>query len=61
MIVEVLISQRQPVDALGDQLPHAVFDLLGLAVIAEASGKLPHDTSALFGLAQQCLVSRICG
>ena len=30
-----------------------MFDLLGLAVIAEASGKLPHDTRALFGLAQQ--------
>ena len=49
VIVEVLITQRQPIDALGDQLSHAVFDLLGLAVIAEASGELAHDTAALFG------------
>ncbi len=53
VIVEVLLTQRQPVDTLGDKLPHAVFDLLGLAVIAEASGELPHDACALFGLAQQ--------
>ena len=53
VIVEILITQRQPVDALGDQLAHAVFDLPGLAVIAEAGGELPHDAAALFGLAQQ--------
>ena len=53
VIVEVLITQHQPVDALGDQLAHAVFDLRGLAVIAEAGGELPHDTAALLELAQQ--------
>ena len=53
VIVEVLVTQRQPVDALGDQLAHAVFDLPGLAMIAETVGELPHDAGALFGLAQQ--------
>ncbi len=53
VIVEVLITQRQSVDALGDQLAHAVFDLRGLAVIAETVGEFPHDTGALFKLAQQ--------
>ena len=53
MIVEVLLTEHPPVDALGDQLWHAVFDLRGLAVIAEAGSELPHDARALFGLAQQ--------
>ena len=53
VIVEVLIPQRQPVDALGDQLWHAVFDLRGLPIIVETVGEFPHDAGALFELAQQ--------
>ena len=53
VIVEVLITQRQPVDALGDQLAHAVFNLRGLPIIAETVGELAHDAGALFELAQQ--------
>ena len=53
VIVEILIAERQSVDALGDQLRHAVFDLRGLAMIAETGGELPHDRGALFELAQE--------
>ena len=53
VIVEILITERQPVDALGNQLAHAVFDLRGLTMVAEAGGELPHDARALFELAQQ--------
>ena len=53
VIVEIFIVRRQPVDALGDQLGHAVFDLGALAVIAEAGGELPHDAAALFDLAPE--------
>ena len=53
VIVEVLITQHQPVDALRDQLAHAVFDLRDLAPIAEAIGEAPHDAGVLFELAQQ--------
>ena len=53
VIVEVLITQRQPVDALADQLSHAVFDLRGLPIIVETVGEFPHDAGALFELAQQ--------
>ena len=49
MIVEVLITQRQPVDALGDHLAHAVFDLRGLAVIAEAVGEPQLPTKKQLG------------
>ena len=53
VIVEILITQHQPVDALGDQFSHAVFDLPGLPMIPEAAGELPQDAGALLGLAQQ--------
>ena len=53
VVVEILITQRQPEHALRDQIQQRVLDLLGAAVVGEASGEPLHDPSPLFHLLQQ--------
>ena len=53
VIVEVLVAQRQPVDALAHQLAHAVLAALGVAMIAEARRQPLQQLQPPVDLAQQ--------
>jgi hypothetical protein len=53
MIVEVLVTQRQCVDSLGDQVPSLVLDKVGIAMVSEAGCELSNDAGELFCLTQQ--------
>src|SRR5258708_34145824 len=53
VIVQIFISQSQPIDSLGDQLLHWMFDQIGVPIIGEAGRKLPEDPNALLDLPQQ--------
>ena len=53
MIVEVLVAQRQGVDALSDPLFHGVFGEVGVSVVGETGGELADDSGESLGLAEQ--------
>ncbi len=53
MIVEVLVAQRQSVDSLPHQFPHAVFGPVRISMVSKAAGKLPQNTRLLFHFVQQ--------
>ncbi len=60
VIVQILISQRQPIDPLGHRFFDPVLDQFRFAPVLEAGGKLPHDARPLFDLAQE-QTARIAG
>ena len=47
VVVEILIAQCQPEDALHNEIQQRVLYLIGLAVVGEASGEAPHDSGSL--------------
>ncbi len=53
VIVQVFVSQGQPIDSLGHQLLHRMFDQIGIPIIGEAGGKLAQDPNALLDLPQE--------
>jgi len=53
VVVDVFVSQRQPVDPLGDQLRDAVLHPVRLPMIGEAGGQLPQDAGLALDLPQQ--------
>ena len=53
VVVEVLVSQGQGVDPLGDEFLDGVFDEVGIAVVGEAGGELSDDAGESLGLAEQ--------
>ena len=53
VIVQIFISQGQPIDSLGHQLLYRMFDQIGIPIIGEAGGKLVEDPNALLDLPQQ--------
>ena len=53
VVVQVFVAQRQAIHPLGHQIPHTVFDALGVAVIGEASGQAVQQADTLIHLAQQ--------
>ncbi len=53
VVVDVLVSQRQPVDALGDQFGDVVLYPVRVPVIGEAGGQLPQDAGLVRNLPQQ--------
>ena len=53
VIVQIFISQGQPIDSLGHQLLHRMFDQIGVPIIREAGGKLVEDPDALLDLPQE--------
>ena len=53
VIVQILLTQGQTIDALRHQLLHGVFDPVRIAIIGEAGGKLAQDPDALLDLPQQ--------
>jgi len=53
VIVEVLVTQRQAVDPLADQLAHGVLDRVGIAVVLKAGGELAQDAGFLLDFVQQ--------
>src|ERR1019366_6811078 len=52
VVIEVFIAQRQPQDALHDEIQQRVLNLIGLAVIGEAGGEAAHDCGALLQFLQ---------
>ncbi len=52
MVVEILVSQCQAVDTLGDQVIEVVLDQLGIAVVGKAGRELLNDAGENFGLAK---------
>ena len=52
VVIEILIAQRQSENALHDEIQQRVLDLIGLAVIGEASGEAAHDSRALLQFLQ---------
>ena len=53
MVVDVFVAERDPVDALGEQLLEPVFDEWLAAVVAEARGERPCEAALVVDLAQQ--------
>ena len=53
MIVQIFVSQGQPIDSLSHQLLHRMFDQIGIPIIGEAGGKLVEDPDALLDLPQE--------
>ena len=53
VVVQIFVAQRQTIYPLGHQIPHAVFDALGVAVIGEASDQAIQQADTLIHLAQQ--------
>ena len=53
MIVQVFVTQSQPVDSLGQHLFQTVLDPLRLSVIGEAACHPPQQTDLAISLAQQ--------
>ncbi len=53
MVVQVFVAQRQAIHPLGHQLPYAVFDTLGIAVIGKTIGQAIEQSNAPIHLAQQ--------
>ena len=53
VVVYVLVSQRQPVDALGDQFGDVVFYPVRVPVIGEAGGQLSQDAGLVLDFPQQ--------
>jgi hypothetical protein len=52
VVIEIFIAQRQPEHALRDQIQQRVLDLVGLAVVGEASGEAPYDSGSLLQFLQ---------
>src|SRR5512135_2040939 len=50
VVVEVLVTEGQGVDPLGDQFLGGMFDELGVAMIGAAGGELVEDAGELLGL-----------
>ena len=53
MIVEVLATQRQTVEPLGQQLGHGVIDIAGVARVVKAAGQRAGQAQAVIDLAEQ--------
>ena len=53
MVIQVLISQHQPVHPLGNELPQCVLDQTGIPIVGEAIGELGNDPRGLVELSQQ--------
>ena len=53
VIIEILVAEGECVDALGEQLAHAVNHQFGNAAIGETSGQRAGDAEARIDLAQQ--------
>jgi hypothetical protein len=53
MIVEILVAQRQPVDALREHLGNPVLDPFRVAPVPEAGGQPVQQADTPAGLAQQ--------
>src|SRR5262245_46151759 len=53
VIIEVFVSERQPVNSLGDQIFHTVLDLIRVSVISEAGRKLLDDLPLRLDLFEQ--------
>lgn len=57
VVVEILVTQGQAVDPLGEQFLNSVFNEVGVAMIGETVCKLSDDAGELLGFAkQQCAV-----
>ncbi len=52
MVIEILVAQCQTEHALQDQIQQRVLDLIGFAVVGEASGEAAHDAGSLLQLLQ---------
>ena len=53
VVVQVLVAQRQPVDALRQHLPDRVLHLLLIAPVTEAGGQTPQQVDLAIHLTQQ--------
>jgi hypothetical protein len=53
VIVESFVAQDQAVNALADQLLHAVLNITRVAVVHEPVGHLPQQTTVALPVAQQ--------
>jgi hypothetical protein len=53
VVVEILVAQRQSVDALRQHLPKLVFHLLLMASVAETTRQPPQQVDPPVGLPQQ--------
>jgi len=53
VVVEILVAQRQPEHALQDQIQQRMLDLIGFAIVGEASGEAPYDSGALLQFLQE--------
>ena len=53
VVVEVLVTQRQAVEALGQEFRESVVDQTRIAPVAEAAGQLAGQSQAAVHLAQQ--------
>jgi methylmalonyl-CoA mutase cobalamin-binding subunit len=52
VIIEVFIAQGQPLNALRQQLLHAVFDVTGVAVVNKTVRQSPDQAAVAFQFAQ---------
>ena len=53
VVIEILVTQRQPKHTLQDQIQQRVFDPVRAAVVLEAAGEPPHDPGPFFQLLQR--------
>jgi hypothetical protein len=53
VVVQVLVTQRQGVDALGDEVFYGVLCPVGIAVVGKAGGQALEQPQAPIDLAQQ--------
>jgi len=53
VIIEIFVSQRQGLDALGEQFLHSMLDQVRIATILEALGKRATEPQAAVDLAQE--------
>jgi hypothetical protein len=53
VIVQIFVSQGQPIGSLGHQFLHPMFDQIGIPIIGKAGGKLAQDPNPLLNLPQE--------